>query len=276
MSGAGITDGEAYAMLVTDAPSFLQAPWDGRFPLSKIQQTGAGCRGVAYSRGSQGRVRGVQRRSLPTPSHAPTDVAAVSGHTPAKVRLLTLGVLGAAVALAGCGSVSSAPEEPTAKAMQLSVEPMRFSSTKQLPGDRTTLSLRVTNTGANPVDNLIVTLSGTRPDQLPVRGIDNANEIPQGTTDLPNTIKRKAWFIDDGPNRNPLAGGEQWTGGRLEPGQSTVLRWKLAAITPGRYTLKYIVAGGLTDKAVKATSGTGLTGSVTATIAEPSEDDPAT
>jgi hypothetical protein len=187
------------------------------------------------------------------------------------VRLLTLLAGAGLVATAGCGSVSEAAKEPAAKAMQLDVSPAKFSSNAQLPGDRTTLSLTVKNTGSNRVDNLVVTLQGTRPDQLPVRGADNPNEIPQGT-DVPTTIKRKAWFIDDGPGRAPLAGGETWTGGALEPGESTTMKWKLAAITPGRYTLTYWVAGGLTDNAVKATSGSGLKGTVSATIATPGED----
>lgn len=189
--------------------------------------------------------------------------------------MVTLTLSAGLFATAGCGSVSEAEKEPSAKAVQLAVKPAKFSSIAQLPGDRSTLSLTITNTGANKVDNLIVTLQGTRPDQLPVRGIDNPNEIPQGT-DVPTRTKRKAWFIDDGPGKAPLANGETWSGGTLEPGETKTLRWKLAAITPGSYTLNYWVAGGLTDNAVKATSGTGLKGSVQATINQPGEDDPAT
>lgn len=217
----------------------------------------------------------MQRRSLPTPSHAPTDVTAFPARRALKVGLVTLvagaGLLGAA----GCGSVSEAEKEPAAKATQLAVKPAKFSSNAQLPGDRSTLSLTVTNTGSNKVDDLIVTLQGMRPDQLPVRGVDNPNEIPQGTN-VPTRIKRKAWFVDDGPGRTPLAGGETWNGGSLEPGETKTLRWKLAAITPGTYTLTYWVAGGLTDNAVKATSGTGIKGTVQATIRQPGRDEPAT
>lgn len=217
----------------------------------------------------------MQRRSLPTPSHAPTDVTATSAHRAFKVGLVTLTLGAGLLGAAGCGSVSEAEKEPAAKATQLEVKPAKFSSIAQLPGDRTTLSLTITNTGTNKVDNLVVTLQGTRPEQLPVRGLDNPNEIPQGT-DVPTRIKRKAWFIDAGPGRAPLAGGETWNGGSLAPGETKTLRWKMAAITPGTYTLNYWVAGGLTDNAVKATSGTGLRGSVKATIAQPGEDSSAT
>lgn len=193
-----------------------------------------------------------------------------------KVGLVTLAAGAGLLGATGCGSVSEAEKEPAAKAVQLAVKAAKFSSNAQLPGDRTTLSLTVTNTGSNAVDDLIVTLEGTRPDQLGVRGSDNPNEIPQGTNDLPNSVKRKAWFIDDGPGRTALAGGETWNGGSLEPGETKTLRWKLAAITPGTYTLTYWVAGGLTDNAVKATSGSGLKGTVKATIRQPGEDAPAT
>jgi uncharacterized membrane protein len=192
-----------------------------------------------------------------------------------KVRLLTVVVGTGLLATAGCGSVSEAKPEAAAKAIQLEVGPATLSSTTQLPGDRSTLSIQVKNTGSNPVNNLVVTLEGTQPDQLPVREESNPNDIPQGTDDLPNSVKRKAWFIDDGPGHAPLAGGTTWTGGKLAAGATTTLRWKLAAITPGRYTLKYWVAGGLSDNAVKATSGSGLKGTVSATIGVPGTAAPA-
>ncbi|MEH3054149.1 MAG: hypothetical protein PGN13_09120 [Patulibacter minatonensis] len=188
-----------------------------------------------------------------------------------KVRLLTVAVGAGLVTLAGCGSVSQAPEEPAAKPVQLKVQPAKFDATKQLPGDQVTLSMTITNTGANPVDNLIVTLQGTRPDQVQLRENANPNDIPQGTDDLPNTVKRKAWFIDDGPQHAPLAGGDSWNGGSLAPGRTKTLRWSMAAITSGTYTLKYFVSGGLTDKAAKATSGEGLEGTVKATIGVPGD-----
>ncbi len=244
------------------------------FRRAAIAWTGAECWGDEYSRDSQGRVRGVQRRSLPTPSHAPTDVTATFARRAFKVGCVTLTLGAGLFGVAGCASVSEAEKEPAAKATQLDVKPAKFSSNAQLPGDRTTLSITVTNTGTNKVNDLIVTLQGTRPDQLPVRGVDNVNEIPQGTN-VPTTIKRKAWFIDDGPGKMPLANGETWNGGSLEPGETKTLRWKLAAITPGSYTLTYYVAGGLTDNAVKATSGNGLKGTVSATIAQPGDDEPA-
>jgi hypothetical protein len=185
------------------------------------------------------------------------------------VRLLTLAASAGLLATGGCGSVSQAEKEPAAKPVQLTVQAPKFSSKTQLPGDQVTLSLTVKNTGANAVDHLAVTLSGTRPDQIQLRGVDNPNDIPQGTDDLPNTVKRKAWYIDDGPNHTPLANGETWDAGPLAAGRTTTLRWSMAAITPGTYTLTTNVAGGLTDNAAKATSGTGLKGSVTATIDQP-------
>ncbi|MBO9531725.1 MAG: hypothetical protein J7513_02000 [Solirubrobacteraceae bacterium] len=188
------------------------------------------------------------------------------------MRLLTL-VSGSALLLtAGCGSVSKPPEEAAAPPVQLEVKQAKFSQSQQLPGDRVTLSLTVTNTGANPVKDLIVSLEGNEPEQLAVANVDdNPNDIPQSTDDLPNTIKRAAWFIDDGPQHSPLGGGDSWNGGSLAPGKTTTLRWHMAAITSGRHTLNYFVSGGLTDKAAAATSGSGLEGSVTATIDTPGD-----
>ncbi|MFT4035277.1 MAG: hypothetical protein QM679_06850 [Patulibacter sp.] len=193
------------------------------------------------------------------------------------VRLLTLTALAGPLLTAGCGSVASAPQEAAARPVQLKVQPARFSATTQLPGDRVRLSITITNTGSTKVDNLVVSLEGNEPAQLAVRNVDdNPNDIPQGTTDLPATIKRAAWFIDDGPQHAPIAGGDSWSAGSLDAGRTTTVRWTMVAITPGRHTLTYYVAGGLTDKAAKATTGTGLTGKVAATIAKPGDDQAAT
>jgi hypothetical protein len=216
----------------------------------------------------------VQRSSLPIRSHASTDVTANRPGRLAKVRLLTLLAGGGLLLTAGCGSVAQDPVDPAAKPVELKVQPARFSSPRQLSGDQVTLSVTITNTGTSKVDDLVVTLEGNEPTKLAVRDLDsNPNDVPQGTSDLPNTIARDAWFIDDGPQHAPLGGGNSWNAGSLEPGKTKTVRWSMAAVTPGRHTLNYFVSGGLTDNAAKATTGTGIKGSVTATIANSNSED---
>lgn len=166
--------------------------------------------------------------------------------------------------LASCGD--DTPAQPAAKPVELTVQPARMTPATQRPGDAATLSITVTNSGSTPIQHLAVTLSGFDDTRIPSRSETNPNEIPQGTSDLPDAQPRPAWFIDEGPNNTPLAGGDTWDGGALAPGRTKTLRWTFAALTPGRHSLQYEVTSGLTDAQAKKTTGTGLKGTVTATI----------
>lgn len=183
------------------------------------------------------------------------------------MRLLTLGTATfLALGIAGCGSVASAPDEAAVKPVELKVSPAKFSKTQQRPGDNVTLSLTITNSGSNPVANLAVQLTGLEESTL--TGSDDETRIRTEKDDLPNSVKRAAWFVDDAPLGGSYGAGNLYEGGRLEAGRSRTLRWRLNAQQPGKHTLKYQVFAGLTDNAAKATSGTGLTGTVSATIGE--------
>ena len=183
------------------------------------------------------------------------------------VRLLTLGTASIlALGVAGCGSVASAPDEPAAKAVELKASQAKFSKQKQITGDDVTLSLTVTNTGENPVPEVVVLLEG-----LGETTITNPTDEGRERTekdDLPDSTKRAAWFVDEAPGGGSYGESSLYPGGRLEPGRSRTLRWRMSASTPGSHTLKYQVFGGLTDNQAKKTTGTGLTGSVSATIAD--------
>ncbi len=196
-----------------------------------------------------------------TGAHAGGIPSTVSG-----VRLLTLGVAsGLALGLAGCGSVSSAPDEPAAKTVELNVSAAKFSKSLQTPGESVTLSLTVSNAGSTPVPNVVVQLKGLEESTLAKP--DDETRIRTEKDDLPNSTKRAAWFIDDAPEGGSYAESNLFEGGALEPGRTRTLRWRLTAQRPGKHTLTYQVLGGLTDNQAKATTGTGLTGSVSATIA---------
>lgn len=206
------------------------------------------------------------RRSLPITSHLTGGHAKGIPSTLPGVRLLTLGTSTfLAVAIAGCGSVSSAPDEAAVKPVELKVSQAKFSKTDQRPGDDVTLSLTVTNAGSNPVGNLAIQLTGLA--ETTLAGADETR-VRTEKDDLPNSVKRAAWFVDDAPLGGSYGDGNLYEGGRLEAGRSRTLRWRLSAQQPGTHELKYQVFAGLTDAAAKATSGTGLSGTVRATIAE--------
>jgi hypothetical protein len=167
--------------------------------------------------------------------------------------------------VAGCGSISAAEKEPAAKPVQLQVSQGKFSKQLQSPGEEVTFSLTVKNTGSNPAPGLVVELKGLADTTL-ADPSDNGR-VRDTKTDLPDATKRAAWFVDDFPDGPALGDSFLYPVGALAPGRTRTLRWQLGAQTGGTHTLGYQVWSGLTDNEAKATSGTGLTGSVTAKIA---------
>lgn len=208
------------------------------------------------------------RPSLPARVRASRGAARGIPHTRLCVRSVAPALLaGAALALAGCGSIAEAPEEPAAKPVQLSVQSVRFSERTQDPGQAVTLTMRVANTGPNPVEHLVITLSGIG--QTRLAPADLIEELPEDYPEqLPDTIEQPAWTVDEAPGRYALAAGDQYDAGRLAAGEETTVEWTLGALTSGDHTLQYRVTAGLTDNAAEATTGNGLTGQISATIRE--------
>ncbi|MDO9353237.1 MAG: hypothetical protein Q7T55_06055 [Solirubrobacteraceae bacterium] len=181
------------------------------------------------------------------------------------VRLITLGFFSAlALGVAGCGSVSSAKEEPAAKPVQLDVTQAKFSKTVQTSGDSVVLSMTITNAGSNPAPNVIVSLGGL--EETTLENPEDETRIRTEKDDLPDATKRAAWFIDEAPAGGQYGASTLYEGGALAPGRSRTLRWRLGAQQPGKHTLTYRVLSGLTDNEAKATTGQGISGEVSATI----------
>jgi hypothetical protein len=206
----------------------------------------------------------VLRSSLPISSQSSDGDAVGIRLTDFRVRLVTVGVVAAmAIGVSGCG-VAKAEPEAAAKAVQLEVSTPEFSRQRQVSGDEVTLSMTVKNTGSNPAPGLIVQLKGLGSTTI----ADPLDEGRDRSTkdDLPDSTKRAAWFVDKGPDGAALSSSFLFPGGALAPGRSRTLRWQMNAQTPGDHTLAYQVWSGLTDNEAKATSGTGLSGSIDATI----------
>lgn len=183
------------------------------------------------------------------------------------MRLVTFASVAVlATAVASCGGVAKTPVEPAAREVKLEVLPARMTPKQQYPGDQTTLSITIKNVGSHPAPLLAVTLGG-------LSDVDAYNPADEGRTysekdDLPGSNTRSPWFVDEGPDGSAIESGNTYLGGRLEPGRTRTLRWKLNARRPGTHTITYDVVSGLTDTQARATRGTGLSGSLTATISD--------
>lgn len=214
---------------------------------------------------------------LLTVSHSPGDGNVSAGRSRRMVRLVTLlAVTG--VALAGCGSVSEAPPDPKAERIELRATAPKWEPKAQVSGDATNFSITITNAGDTVAPNVIVNLQGLRNQALiqseeedeGTQAEENLNTDENGINPAEDskTVNRAAWIVDEAPNGGAIANSDNYTAGKLEPGRSVTIRWRLGAVRPGTFTLAWRISGGLADSQAKATSGTGLTGKITRTITD--------
>lgn len=220
---------------------------------------------------------------LLTVSHRPADGNAYRPARARMVRLVTVTGLAGSALLAGCGSISEAPPEPKAEQVELRVQAPKWVPKEQVSGDATYFSMTITNTGDNAAPNVIVNLQGLTDQVLQPR--EEEDEGLQAEEDLPpnnepddaaensETVDRAAWIVDKAPQGSALAGSDNYSGGRLEPGRTITMRWELGAVRPGTFTLGWKVFSGLNSAQAKATSGTGLTGEITQTITDREPED---
>ena len=59
---------------------------------------------------------------------------------------------------------------------------------------------------------------------------------------------RPIWVLENGPHGGDTAVTNTWFAGRLRPGQSRLMTWRLVAARAGTYTVNYRVSPGLTGK----------------------------
>jgi hypothetical protein len=63
------------------------------------------------------------------------------------------------------------------------------------------------------------------------------------------------WVVDEGPKGGDSAATNTWALGRLGAGESKTFTWKVTAVEPGDYTIKYRISPGLNGKAKLASGG---------------------
>ena len=76
-----------------------------------------------------------------------------------------------------------------------------------------------------------------------------ASSFGQGSLDPAlSDSSRPVWVLENGPHGGDTAVTNTWFAGRLRPGQSRLMTWRLVAARAGRYTVNYRVSPGLTGK----------------------------
>jgi hypothetical protein len=152
----------------------------------------------------------------------------------------------AAFALVGCGGERQDEDEPEGE-FTLSVVKASFPE-RQSTAQRARLRISVRNTDDRELPNLAVTIKTTAPG-----GEEVASAFGQAADD-PRLADadRPIWIVDEGPAGGASSYTDTWATGRVVPGQTVDLEWRLTAVRPGAYTVDYSVAPGLDGRAVAA------------------------
>ena len=164
------------------------------------------------------------------------------------------------LAAAGCGSRQDS-NEPEGK-YTLSIVKASFPA-KQTTAQRSTMRLTVRNTDDRDLPNLAVTVE-TEP------STKGAAPTAFGEADADTRLAdadRPVWIVDRQPEGGESAFTNTWVMGRMFPGETKDIEWKLTAVRPGTYTVNYKVAPGLYGKAVPA-DGQKVSGSFRVTISD--------
>jgi hypothetical protein len=155
-----------------------------------------------------------------------------------------------AAALAGCGGERQDADEPSGR-YRLEVLGASFPPSQHIAAP-STLSIRVRNADDRAVPDVAVTVeTAGRPGQAPV-----AFGVRERDPELADPA-RPVWIVDAGPKGGDSAYTNTWSLGRLAAGESRTFTWRVTAIKPGRYTVRYRVAPGLDGKARLASAARG-------------------
>ena len=167
----------------------------------------------------------------------------------------------AALAVTGCGSERQDEDEPEGE-FTLEVVEASFPE-RQTTAQHATMRLAVRNTDDRALPNLAVTIDTEAPGRgEPSEAFAVAAPDPRLADD-----NKPVWIVDRGPEGGQTAATNTWAVGRMFPGQTVELEWRVTAVRPGSYTVNYSVSPGLDGKAVPA-DGQRTTGSFEVEISD--------
>lgn len=184
------------------------------------------------------------------------------------MRLTSIAALAACATFVGCGGGSQQDVHEAKGSFEMKIVKASFPGT-QAVARPARLQLQVRNTGSHTVPNVAIT-------------VDSLSYT--ATTPELAANKRPIWAIEEGPGTKALSpvesqevsppGGGQtayvntWALGPLAAGKTQTFSWKVVPVKPGKYTVNYAIAAGLSGKARAVLhSGGGVDGHFTVNIA---------
>jgi len=159
-------------------------------------------------------------------------------------------VLATAVLSAGCGGSPRQDADEPKGTYRLEVADAKFPASQSI-AESSTMSIRVHNADSKPAPNVAVTVEtapGTAGEGMAAFG--QRDDDPRLSD-----AERPVWVVDDGPKGGDSAATNTWSLGRLRAGQTKEFRWKVTAVEPGSYTIRYRIAPGLDGRARLARGG---------------------
>ena len=162
----------------------------------------------------------------------------------------TIGVLAATLVVTGCGGAPRQDEDEPSGSFKLEVAGAKFPASQSI-AESATMEVQVRNADSKAVPNVAVTVE-TDPSKAGEGTVAFGQRVDDDRLSDP---ERPVWIVDDGPTGGDSAATNTWALGRLEAGQTKTFRWKVTAIEPGSYTVKYLISPGLNGKAKLARGG---------------------
>ena len=154
------------------------------------------------------------------------------------------------VLVAGCGSGPRQDADEPSGSYKLEVAAAKFPASQSIAQDsRMIVTVRNDDTKAAP--NVAVTVE------------TDPSKAGQGTVAFGQRVddsrlsdnERPVWVVNEGPPGGDSAATNTWALGRLGPGETRTFTWKVTAVEPGSYTLRYRISPGLAGKAKLAEGG---------------------
>jgi hypothetical protein len=180
--------------------------------------------------------------------------------SPAVRSAALVALCAAALAGAGCGGERQDANEPEGD-FTLEVVKASFPA-RQTTAQPSTMRISVRNTDDRNLPNLAVTI-----ETEPRRGDAPAAFAIASDDPRLADADRPVWILDRGPAGKATSYTNTWALGPVLPGQTVNAEWRLTAVRPGNYTVRYRVSPGLHGKAVAA-SGQKPTGSFSVSISD--------
>jgi hypothetical protein len=166
----------------------------------------------------------------------------------------------AALLIAGCGSGPRQDADEPSGSYKLEVAGARFPASQSI-AQTAQMVVRVHNADSKAAPNVAVTVE-TDPAKTGEGTIAFGQRVDDSRLSDP---ERPVWVVNEGPPGGDSVATNTWALGRLGAGQTKTFRWRVTAVQPGSYTIRYRISPGLTGKA-KLASGSRTDGLFKVTI----------